>query len=218
MQTTFPLKQIRKLLKTARDRFDPVDIHIDDHFAITYASPDFLLPTFDKLRLKPGWSLIAHRFAPGHGPVYAYPTNRPLPEFYDGLIEDPWSTWEPEAPAQAQPPMTAITGPGTPLSFLQASLLARELGAVIDGWDAHELYGGEPLSPDWTWHASRPGSYNPTITRDDLGTAVSFYSRSYHDIFLHCDTYPANGGYWCTPHITTIASRPKSQPETAGHA
>lgn len=212
---TFAIRQARKLLATARKAAEPIQINTDEKWSISHSDPTNLLSAFPSLRLRPGLTLIAYEYyvgGDGNAVVYAYPDRTPIPEpAHCPPDRDHWL--HPPRPEHAMDPMTAIKGDGRPISYLQASLLGRELaefGARWHGcsWSTHELYGGEQLHGDWEWLQPRPGTYNPSLTITDAAVTVIFYTRSdlgQQTIYRHTDTFTPGGSYVYTADTIGMA-------------
>lgn len=159
--------------------------------------PMVLLGFFYPLRLKPGFVLRAYQFRnceTGYGVVWALPFDIEFPEPISGSPDEP-----PKPAGALDDPMEAISGDGSPWSYLLASLLARELGDFAgfgpgltwsthlvldtDPWKkynpiAHALAGqgfaNNPLG--WHWHGTRPRDWRPAVLTDDGTTCVRFYT------------------------------------------
>jgi hypothetical protein len=133
----------------------------------------------------------------GNGVVWALPADAPWPEpdacpKCDDAFESP-------RPDGALPDyMDAIDGDGTPMAYMSASLLARELaefGALWHGcgWSVHRILGSNPLTEppaasdltdgpsdiaNWTWKAETPREWQPVVEVDGDSVHVTFHTFS----------------------------------------
>ncbi|HWI53942.1 MAG TPA: hypothetical protein VNT01_17520 [Symbiobacteriaceae bacterium] len=200
--TTFPLPKVAALLKQARTAAEAND-------------PNKLLAAFPCLQLKPGYTLFTQLYAAGgngNGFTYAYPTGARLPR-------KTLTRWPDQAPQQAEAPMAAIEGDGTPWSYLCASLLGRELdelGAQWHGcsWSTHDLCTADPTAgkdSGWERTGPIPKEFAPAVTQTEESTTVSFYTVSELGqcrLIRHTDQYPAGRGYLAECSEETIAHGP----------
>ena len=123
--------------------------------------------------------------------------------------------------------MVAIEGDGSPMSYLSASILQRELAefgatgnwcywtdTVIvgsDPWgeDSRHLFSSNPISSkdQWNFLLPEPDDWSPTVFITEEKVVVRFYvwsgSRS-ETIYLVHDTY-LPGNYWFETKETVIA-------------
>ena len=157
-----------------------------------------VLVLFPKLRLKAGFILRAYQYREsgnGEGIVWSMPEELPFPEVGD---VDPEET---PRPTGAIDVMEAIEGDGSLESYLQASILQRELsefGAFGHGLDWGNYYvlgdgvwANPPLqsvspgqetpsgTPDtWQWLAPQPADYQPCIEQKEGAVHITFYVYS----------------------------------------
>lgn len=155
------------------------------------ADPMALLDVFGSIRLRPGWVLRAYQYTEGddgNGLVWALPRDAPFPEPDDCMGSDSdGSAPHPMPPGGIADVGSLIDGDGSPLSYLSASLLARELtefGARGRGrsWSDECIIGAPPpapggapvgrnvfiarlLSQQWTWYDALPqeGDWLPRV-------------------------------------------------------
>lgn len=117
--------------------------------------------------------------------------------------------------------MAAINGDGSPESYVEASIFAREIaefGALSHGWEwsDHAILAanpaesgpgnGEPSGP-WEWREPAPVQWSPTVTMGDE-VVVHFYSSSIFGgerITRHVDSYRL-GSYVCSTETVVIAT------------
>ena len=147
-----------------------------------------LAPAFPALRLRPGFT------------------------FLKGKLEDHEILFVDGADV-----MDSVEGDGSPLSFLQASLLARESELRGDPqWYLHGLVLSPPGPPsggvpDWKWLADQPSRWEPAVERRaDGSVVVTFHTvvTTFEDrLFRHQDVF-AGPGYRFTPNDELIASHP----------
>ena len=105
-----------------------------------------ILLAADSLRIKPGYVLRAYQFyegGNGNAFVYAVPKTEPFPDPQECQARSPSHFLGPPVPPNALPTVAeAIEGDNSPWSYLQASILVRELqefGAMWHGvtWGTH---------------------------------------------------------------------------------
>jgi len=109
--------------------------------------------------------------------------------------------------------MEAIEGNGTPRSFLEASIFAREAAEFLPVWHGvvwsdHTILGDdsrkgihdadddyEKLSAEWDWLCDKPSNWNPVVVCKQGIVTVEFYSYPVlveEAIYRHRDTYKPN--------------------------
>ncbi|MBW4651499.1 MAG: hypothetical protein KME20_00315 [Kaiparowitsia implicata GSE-PSE-MK54-09C] len=95
--------------------------------------------------------------------------------------------------------MEAIEGDRTPVSYLIASMLKRELrefGASGDrrNWSYHKLTDTVPTTEQWAWQAAAPKDLSPKVRLlPDGKAAVEFFSirnTMPRRLYRHLDQYP----------------------------
>jgi hypothetical protein len=115
--------------------------------------------------------------------------------------------------------MEVITGDGSPLAYLQASMLTRVLLGIVDPaaqceWAAHRIFEGEPRHvimqragggqdgkdafARWTWEGRPPKTWDPNVRVENRRVRVMFHTLQTGEaeaVFRHVDTY--------TPHRYT---------------
>lgn len=192
------------------------------------ADPVAMVSALPGLRLVEGMTLrgYQHRHrGDGRGVVWALPADAPFPAPED-------CPGDPPRPPHAADPMSAIGGDDSPLSYLAASILSRELaefGAVGHGvsWLAETVLGSDPWDsradvaflgpvkgptapPDkWDWREPIPNDWRPTV-RARNGAAsvrfVTFGALGNEAITAHADEYV--GGYLPRSSRAVIAVGP----------
>lgn len=184
--------------------------------------PNELLQYFPLVRLKEGYRLDSYQFIAGgngNGFVFVVPEGRKLPPppadlqlgWRQGIIPalqeggslPPWVHREVE-------PFLEPDGP--PLSYLQCSLLIRELyelGAVWHGgfWSTHKLVTSEAALHEGKWNQAPPARLLPQVELGDPGSAiVQFYTKSsYVQEQLCCHTDVYSGGTRTESKMETVA-------------
>lgn len=188
-----------------------------------------MLPVFDRLRLRPGFVLRAYLYGwddNGFGIVYAAPAKSRFLN-YSVCPRDHSRRTSPPVPPEALPDvMMAIEGDDSDLSYLQASMLYRQLkefGAVWHGcdWTTHRVLGRDRLpdcltSPEgasgadkWEWKVPKDLDWGPCVIRGDV-TDVEFYTYSglgRERIWRFTDMYDGDGYLFHTER-TEIAAGP----------
>lgn len=221
---TFSAKDVFKIRERAQKADDPME----------------LLAAFTSLQIKSGFTLYAS-FTPyiyeGHvGYVWAIPVLLSPPKLETstmvGLrdLSRPFSIenscldgLEMYGPATLPRPlgalgnvMEAIEGDGTVLSYLQASIFAREaaeFGAYWHGdvWSTHTILGGDPWTfphnwryesekrpsseGNWHWLSPKPSEWRPSVIFRGRTIRVRFYTYTglvQEAIYCYSDTYTFN--------------------------
>lgn len=192
------LKQYVRLSRRARE----VSANGPAGWSPANTDPAALLRAFPALALDPRWELRAYQFRKerhGNGVVWAVPSGSPV------LTAEACPTIEgsrmgtPRPPGALDSPMLAIRGDGSPESYLQASLLFRELaefGSLGQGvnWGYHAVVDALPpaRAGAWRWIKARPADWRPTVEVLESGAAVVFYTtaaRGQEAIFMHSDWF-----------------------------
>ncbi len=196
-------------------------------------SPMVLVDAFPKLHVREGYILRAYQFHEGFNGnafVYALPEGVPLP--------DP-DTCERKEDVFLEPPivsgalddyMQAIDGDGSLRSYLEASILARELaefGAIWHGisWGEHIVLDSDPFRMDkknsffgydpemheaWQWEKEKPDDWRPKVSRKGSTVTVTFYSftdLTPMRIVRHVDRFKENS-YTFKPNETVLGYGP----------
>lgn len=198
MTITFPIHRVNELRKQAREarqaRMDG-----PDGWCISEVDPTNVLKVFGALRLKEGYALRAHQYREdgnGDGLVWAMPVDAPLLD--PGNCCSERRRLHPHAlrPAEALSNlMDAIQGDGTPWSYLEASLFAREIEDFGVFWqgcskEADVILGADPFctgqqasivgpTPDgdaWRWNEPKPTSWEPSFEQTNETVRIRFYT------------------------------------------
>jgi hypothetical protein len=225
--------EIQELRQRALDAWmEQVPKDTPEGWSKSPVDPVAMLQVFSTLHLKPGFALRAYQYRQsnnGNGVVWAMPENLPFPE------PNKCPPGEPPRPSGTlDDVMESIEGDGSPLSYLHASLLARELaefGAFWHGvyWGAFQILDADPWtnnesaersSPregptgrleDWKWIESKPNEWQPTIVVQGDEVEVKFYTfcgLGSQKITHHVDRY-IRGKYSFTTKEQTIAEGPR---------
>ena len=187
-----------------------------------------LFDIFKTLQLKPEFVLRGYEFRAsgnGNGVVWAMPANAEFPEPEECQILTDEFLEPPKPESALDDVMDAVMGDVSPLSYLSASLLNRELyefGAIWHGctWSTHSIIDEMPSSvdaeeqssqnQDWEWHESEPELWEPVVKITPKRASVVFHTFSGHDqesISRHTDTYRI-GSYCFKAKTKIIASGP----------
>lgn len=227
------------LLRRARKATE-FPYEIEYGWAKSVVDPMQLLPLLKSLRLREGMVLRAYQvhggFA-GNGFVFAVPEGAPFPEPDEWGVDLVELCYPPAPPGALDNVMEAIEGDGAPWSYLEASLLARELmefGAFWHRcrWSTHEIMGEKLFikqtakyvdrmfkdNPDiaedgsnvWEWLEQEPENWDPSVRMGDDSITVRFYSFSElgaASIYRQVDRYKP-GSYVATLEETAIARGP----------
>jgi hypothetical protein len=167
-------------------------------WSISPSDPSPVVNTFKGLRLRPGLTLRAYQYRWGHDShtiVLALPAGERLPPV-ERRIDQPV-----RPPAALAEVMEAIEGDNSLPSYMQASILRRELkefGAFGHGseWNLYHILGQDiwvtPPLPDvsptqatpsgtpqtWEWLIPQPEDYRPGVERKNNEVCVTFYVYS----------------------------------------
>ncbi len=237
----FPLAKIESLRKAGqqvREMREEMLQRIPPGWSKCMLDPMKLLPHFKTLKLKSGYVLRAYQFQEegnGNGVVWAIPVGTAFPDPNE-LLGDRFELFKAPKPSKALDNfMEAIDGDRSAWSFMEASLLDRELkefGALWHGmkWDWQSILAedpwtttavknpGEELEPaelefpdvnaKWTWHVAKPTDWRPTLTVNGDVVTITFYAYSplYKAAILrHVDEFRP-GEYRFTTETTKMAT------------
>ena len=205
---TVPISKINKLRRKASEaRRVPEDG--PEGWSKSHINLADVVRVFANLRLKQGFALRGYQFRKGgngNGIVWALPVDAEFPDPAQcQKIEDRFLQ-PPMPPLALENFMDAIDGDGTPMSYLSASVLMRELhefGAMWHGcnWEDHHIIGSDPCvgekpfvsgPPQWFWPEPKPAKWKPHVLfTDDLIAAVFYtYGMSGQEaITRHTDVF-----------------------------
>lgn len=171
---------------------------------ISASNPGTVLMKLPGLKLKPKLRLISYLYRlgeDGSGATWALPEALSTTSHLEKALLSASGYDTPPKPEGALTDfMDAIDGDQSPLSFVIASLLRRELlefGNVgcRAAWSHHQLMNSLPLLSSWQWRVEAPKNYSPKIrVFSDGRVAVEFFScRTVAPIavFQHVDQYVA---------------------------
>ena len=195
--TTFPLTDLQRLRKEAATLAQPPNDG-PEGWSKSNVDPMKVLAVFKPLRIKDGYIVRAYQFRDGmgngNGVVWAMPVDADFPEAdecprVEGAFLEP-----PRPPDALDDFMKAIDGDGSPLSYLCASLLARELaefGAMWHGcgWSEHKILEENPFKAEegdsptfdpaaWKWNEPEPKEWKPQVTEEKNKVTVTFFTYS----------------------------------------
>lgn len=189
---------------------------------ISAMNPGTALAKLPGVKLKSGLRLVSYLIRVqqnGVGATWAVPeemsTTAQLEKALDAAkgLEYP-----PHPEAALKNVMDAIEGDRSPLSFVVASLLRRELqefGAVgkACNWSHHRLINAIPPQATWQWRIKEPQDLAPKVLiYPDQKVAIEFFTcrvTAPVAIFQHVDQYPP-GSYTATATDRAIAVPAKS--------
>ena len=214
MTIIFPIDRVDDLRKQAREA-RKVNMDGPDGWCISEVDPTDLLKVFRTLRLKDGFVLRSHQYREdgnGDGLVWAMPVDAPLLDPGNG-----WSGRQRLHPHALRPAealsnlMDAIQGDGTPWSYLEASLFAREIDDFGVFWqgspkESDVILGADPFctgqqraivgqTPDgdaWRWNEPKPTSWEPSFQQASETVTITFYTYrrvGRENIFRTVDTF-----------------------------
>ena len=125
----------------------------------------------------------------GNGVILALPKDTPFPNPAQSQQLHPISEEEIKETKALENLMGAIDGDGSPLSYLSASLFAREageFGALWHGcwWTDREILFRNPiekpeLTKYWHWHEDPQKEWCPTVTISSSEASVVFYTYGF---------------------------------------
>ena len=196
-------------------------------------SPMVLVDAFPKLHVREGYVLRAYQFREGFNGnafVYALPEDVPLPDPNTCERREDVFLEPPIVPGALDDYMQAIDGDGSLRSYIEASILARELaefGAIWHGisWGEHIVLDADPFILDkkspfrhyhqddlklWKWEKTKPDDWRPKVSRKGGTVTVMFYSftdLSPMCIVRHVDRFKA-GSYSFKPKETVLGYGP----------
>jgi hypothetical protein len=221
----FPVERIRRLRRAAaRAARFPADG--PEGWGKSPVDPCRVLRVFPLLRLLPGYTLRAYQFRSGgngNAVVYAMPVDSPFPDPEECPSDEERFLEPPVPPGALRNVMAAIDGDGSPESYMQSSIFAREIaefGALWHDceWSDQSILAANPAesrpgktepSGPWEWTEPAPVEWLPTVTIGDE-VVVQFYTYTIFGgerITRHIDSYRL-GSYVCTTETEVIATGP----------
>ncbi len=176
---------------------------ITEKWVVSTVNPAAPLLKLPGLKLKPGFRLVSYLYRTaesGVGVVWAVPEARGTMVQLEASLKGCNSMANVPKPAEALGHfMEAIDGDRSPVSFIIASLLRRELqefGSLGDrhNWNQHDLIADVPPNLSWQWRADPPKNFLPKVRMSPDGqAAVEFFTCRYTDpttLYRHVDRYP----------------------------
>lgn len=188
---------------------------------ISSTNPGSALLKLPGVKLKSGFRLVCYLYrtpSDGVGVTWAVPEELSATAHLEkALVNNPDRT-QPPCPAGAlQDVMAAIDGDRSPLSFVVASLLWRELreyGALgrSCNWFHHRLISTVPAQVNWQWRVEVPKSLSPKVLVFPNGrVAIEFFTcrvAAPIALFQHVDQYPAEDyKAACLDRVIAVAQR-----------
>ena len=171
---------------------------------VSATNPGAVFIKLPGLRLKPGLRLVSYLYrlgADGQGHIWALPEHLSVTAYLEKALQHASGAEQPPQPEGALADfMEAVAGDRTPLSFLIASLLRRELiegGALGNSqqWRHHQLIDNVPPQAQWHWRGEGPKDLSPKVrVFADGKAAVEFFTCRVSApvaICQHLDQYPA---------------------------
>jgi hypothetical protein len=175
--------------------------------------PMKVIEAFSSLKIKKGFVLRAYQYISGcngNGVVWAMPEDSIFPE-PDKCHNLEKTALECPRPQEAlEDIMEVVEGDGSDLSYIAASLFAREIsefGAIWHGcsWSSHHIIDDQFSSDeftleemdDWDWSEEKPREWRPSVTKTNHNVIVNFYTYTGlapAGIVRNTDTY-AIGSY-----------------------
>ena len=218
METThFDQKTVDRMRRAAA-RAAKLPPDLPEGWCRSPVDPGRIVAAFPSLKLKKGFVLRGYVFRSsgnGNGVVWAMPTASSFPGA-NACPSMEGTFLEAPRPPEAIDPMEALDGDGTPLAYLSASLLVRELwefGAEWHGceWSTHTILCADPWTrpppkqparefthlTDWIWADDKPTEWQPTVITERDSRQVVFHSFTglkQERIERHVDRYTA-GSY-----------------------
>lgn len=206
---------------------------VPEGWTISKRSPESLLPIFTTLNVKRGYILKTYLFGDdgnSNGMTWAMPHDAEFPD-PNTILQTRFGISQPTKPNRAlDNVMEAIEGDGSALSYLQASMLQRELNEFGSGWHGcdwtmHTMLGADPWTMEWDemepapskpetlwrWAAKRPEDWCPRVSVDDDKITVTFYTYCIlgkEAVYEHVDVYKA-GEYRCATSRIKLAEGPR---------
>lgn len=212
-------KEIEKLRRRADRAARVRTAGLPEGWSTCRADPMRVVAVFASLQVHAGYVLRAYQYhwrGNGNGWVWALPAADEFPQPGDYEPRSGRSLDVPRPPRALDDPMQVISGDGSPRSYIEASLLARqlaEIGALGRGcdWSTHEVLDSDPTAQRggaWHWQGRRPADWRPRVVNSAAGTRVVFQTYSAlgrEVVYRHADTYAADS-YIHTSRTTKLAT------------
>lgn len=234
------MKNITHTLQSGWEEFmtgylsqDSDDSGLTDNFEGWRKAPyslDSVLQRYPHIWLEDGYKLAGYQFRGGiggNGFPFVIPNTEELPEPPKERMDFDWLKTLMSAsslPDWIEPNIAAVLqGDGTPLSYLEASFLLRELHEIGAYWHGinwgshkpifskstvHEVINTGESQREWKWESCMPKEWRPCFCVQSNGNyTVEFFSHSglgQQAIYLHRDIYTK--GYEFKTERTIIAT------------
>jgi len=224
--TAHRIRQLRRKVERAAQVSEPPSNyhHSYSDWSVSPINVMDVLAVFTSLRIRDGYTLKMYQYSVGgngNGFVYAIPAEGEFPE----PMGADYRLSNPPKPTQCLDDyMEAIEGDGTPLSYLQSSILKRELqelGAQWHGcsWVEQYVLDRDPWKDErvssyglqsligsqefWKFCGDPPTDWQPTVVHDTETVTVSmpiFGRVGSRTIIRHIDSYLADSYQFKTEH------------------
>jgi hypothetical protein len=172
-------------------------------WSVSTVNPGAALLKLPGLHLKPTYRLVSYLYRDGNGGagmVFAVPEGLATTAMLERALTSSGNVKQPPKPEGALTDfMEAINGDRSPVSFIVASLLCRELrefGAIgaYQSWSHHRLIDSVPGQVKWQWQTERPPDLTPKVkVLADGQAAVEFFTCRVSAgiaLYRHVDQYP----------------------------
>ncbi|MCU0526210.1 MAG: hypothetical protein MUF72_15435 [Elainella sp. Prado103] len=173
------------------------------HWLLSTVNPAAALLKLPGIRLKPAWRLVSYLYREGNsgaGIVLALPEDQATTAQLEAALAGANGLKQQPRPTAALPDfMDAIEGDRSPVSFIVASLLYRELrefgtAGHYRNWIHHRLIDAVPAKVQWQWQTEQPKDFSPKVRVMPDGQAlVEFFTCRVSAgvaIYRHLDQYP----------------------------
>jgi hypothetical protein len=179
--------------------------NVNGKWVSSASNPGVALLKLPGLRLRPDFRLVTYlaRLAQeGVGVTWAVPEASSTTALLQKVLDQDLNGKAPQPAGALAHVMEAVEGDRSPLSFIIASLLQRELqefGATgkRQDWTHHRLINTPPTQVHWEWQTTPPKDLSPKVmVYPDQRAAIEFFSCRVVApvaVFQHIDQYPATG-------------------------
>lgn len=192
---------------------------------VSVANPGSVLTKLPGLKLKPEMRLVGYLYRldqDGVGKIWALPEALGTTAHLEEALEGSGSDAPPQPKGAIADFMSAIVGDRSPMSYVVASILRRELlefGALgkTSNWLNHQLVNRLPEQAQWQWRTTSIKDLSPKVrVYPDGKVALEFFTcrkTAPIALFQHLDQY-TNGTYQAQSldRAVATASRLSVQP------
>lgn len=174
-------------------------------WSVSTVNPGAAFQKLPGLRLKPSWRLVSYLYQEGNnraGLVFALPEELATTVLLEKALAESKGLKQPPKPMGALADfMEAMEGDRSPVSFLVASLVTRELrefgtAGHYRNWTHHRLIDAIPTQVQWQWQTEQPKDLSPKVQIASDGQAiVEFFSCRVSAgvaLYRHIDQYAAD--------------------------